>query len=237
MTERAPTEQRHRRDAQQHTKAIAERLGETEEKPLSMLLRVIEIWGVDFAYEHLERAEAIQRAGGLLTRDGQPRTFGGVFFYTVKNTLVSRNDARLAELWPSVWRQRGRWIVRALTALARKANKGRASRESAGQKPKPEVKAKPRPEVKLKPKPEAKATQAPAPSGRERVSPRPTPNSARGASVEAKSTATPKNTPAKNAKAPSAVSAPRSKEEPRKVRAPVTAPAVIVRRPRPTKEG
>lgn len=61
---------------------IAEKLQETDEKPLRMLEAIVMLCGVGFAETNLQEVLEVEEAGGLMTRkQDRKRTIGGVFFY------------------------------------------------------------------------------------------------------------------------------------------------------------
>ena len=64
---------------------IAEKLGETEQGPLTQISMVVRKLGPEQALEFLKETLAIEEKGGLMLPDGsRRRSPGGVFFYLVK---------------------------------------------------------------------------------------------------------------------------------------------------------
>jgi hypothetical protein len=77
---------------------IARKLGETEAEPIVQIERIVERLGPDRAAQLVQDALAIDRAGGLLIRDGsRRRSVGGVFFVLARGAC-SRADSRY--IWP-----------------------------------------------------------------------------------------------------------------------------------------
>jgi hypothetical protein len=77
---------------------ISDRLEECVEGARLTVERIIALLGAEKAIELLERAEATETAGGLITMDGtrRRRTRGGIFFYLVKQIT---NKAEKAYVW------------------------------------------------------------------------------------------------------------------------------------------
>ena len=96
----ALTEEEQRR-AGPLAKEIASELGETSPTAARVLLKLISTWGPQFAQDHLAKARDVEAAGGLLTETTQQRrTFGGVFFRLVKNTVGTEAWHAFAEKSP-----------------------------------------------------------------------------------------------------------------------------------------
>ena len=84
-------------DINEAVTTIAHTLGETEPEPLKQLQAVVTILGPEQATALCEKALAIEREGGMLTRDGtRRRTVGGIFFYLVRGT----DNKEVKKLWP-----------------------------------------------------------------------------------------------------------------------------------------
>jgi hypothetical protein len=67
---------------------IAEKLGETEQKPLEQIQLIIDLVGADFAKQKLDKALEIEQQGGLMVHRGaRKRTLGGIYFYIIKGEL------------------------------------------------------------------------------------------------------------------------------------------------------
>jgi hypothetical protein len=72
---------------------LVETLGETKNRPLLQIERIIERIGIDFALEKLAEAEQVEAQGGLLLPDNsRRRTKGGVFFFLVKQHLKEQEQ-------------------------------------------------------------------------------------------------------------------------------------------------
>ena len=68
---------------------IADQLGETQHLPRKRIADVIRHAGVDFARQAVVDATEVEASGGMLTKNGKRRrTYGGVFFYLVKQRLT-----------------------------------------------------------------------------------------------------------------------------------------------------
>lgn len=68
---------------------IADQLGETQHLPRKRIADVVRHAGADFARQALVDATETEANGGLLTKNGKRRrTYGGVFFYLVKQRLT-----------------------------------------------------------------------------------------------------------------------------------------------------
>lgn len=79
---------------------VAARLEETMSDARRTIERTLALLGTEKVLELLERAEATDSSGGLLTSDGtkRRRTRGGIFFYFVKQMT---NKKEKAYLWPA----------------------------------------------------------------------------------------------------------------------------------------
>ena len=74
---------------------LAKHLNEHYSEPLVLLTELVKLLGVEKCWEYIAQAEAIEANGGMLTSDqSRRRTFGGVFFRTVRYSLPpkERND-------------------------------------------------------------------------------------------------------------------------------------------------
>lgn len=72
---------------------IAERFGETGERPRAQLRRMARLMGAAWMRETADDAETAREAGWLrVTRrgDGEPRTTGGVFFFVARDQAEIR---------------------------------------------------------------------------------------------------------------------------------------------------
>lgn len=68
---------------------IADQLGETQRLPRKRIADVIRHAGADFARQAFNDATEVEANGGILTKNGKRRrTYGGVFFYLVKQRLT-----------------------------------------------------------------------------------------------------------------------------------------------------
>ena len=74
---------------------IAQRLGETQSVAISQIWRIVRQLGPEVALAWLEKAEAIEAQGGLMTPDGKRRTPGGVFFRIVKDGISPKDRAAI----------------------------------------------------------------------------------------------------------------------------------------------
>lgn len=89
MTEEKPTDQL--------AKLIAEELGETEERPIQQIRRMIEVLGELYVHELLDWTRQREAEGGMRTLDGsRRRTPGGVFFWLTRQRMVE--EGRQQEL-------------------------------------------------------------------------------------------------------------------------------------------
>lgn len=80
------------------TQSLATVLGEQEAEPLASLRRLIAVKGVTFAQHILQKTQAREAAGGMLTHDKtRRRTMGGVFFLLAKRAV---SPAEHQQIWP-----------------------------------------------------------------------------------------------------------------------------------------
>jgi hypothetical protein len=83
---------------QQTAAAIANRLGESEPAPRSLVIRIVKELGVERTQALVEETLQIEESGGMELPDGsRRRTRGGVFFFLVKKQLLQAGDKRLIE--------------------------------------------------------------------------------------------------------------------------------------------
>lgn len=80
---------------EQLSKQIAETLGEPN---IVFIRQIITVIGTERTQVFLTQAQETLAQGGLLRKDGQPRTSGGVFFYLVREGI---SKAERRQLWPS----------------------------------------------------------------------------------------------------------------------------------------
>lgn len=67
---------------------IAQKLGETEDKPISQIVAIIEKCGIEFAQGLLADTEAVEARGGMMLGDqSRRRTPGGVFFKLARRKM------------------------------------------------------------------------------------------------------------------------------------------------------
>lgn len=72
--------------------AIADRLGETEEKPRRMIEAIVRLCGVSFAEAILRETEEVEARGGMQAiAEERRRTKGGVFFYLARHRMSRAN--------------------------------------------------------------------------------------------------------------------------------------------------
>lgn len=70
---------------------IAEKLGETEQRPRGQIIHLIEMKGTDFALQLLQDTLKVQEEGGMEVTDGsRKRTTGGIFFKLAKDRLDAK---------------------------------------------------------------------------------------------------------------------------------------------------
>ncbi len=92
-------------EARAAASTIAQRLGETARAPLGQIWRIVRRLGPEAALAWLEKAEAIEAQGGLMTTEGKRRTPGGVYFRIVKDGISPKD--RAAIFFVAQQRQRG----------------------------------------------------------------------------------------------------------------------------------
>lgn len=77
---------------------LAAALGEHEAEPLATLRRLLAIKGVGFAQRILQKTQAREDAGGMLTHDKtRRRTVGGVFFLLARRSV---SPVEHQQIWP-----------------------------------------------------------------------------------------------------------------------------------------
>lgn len=68
---------------------IAQELNETEEKPISQIVQIVELLGDEEALTYLQKAQEIEAGEGMMTEKGdRRRTIGGVYFYLVRGGMT-----------------------------------------------------------------------------------------------------------------------------------------------------
>lgn len=73
----------------QLTRLIAEELGETEERPIQQIRRMIDVLGEPYVRDILDETRQREAAGGIMTLDGsRRRTPGGAFFWLTRQRLL-----------------------------------------------------------------------------------------------------------------------------------------------------
>src|SRR5919202_509871 len=82
-------------EARSVASTIAQRLGETQPVAISQIFRIVRRLGPEAALAWLEKAEAIEAQGGLMTPDGKRRTPGGVYFRIVKDGISPQDRAAI----------------------------------------------------------------------------------------------------------------------------------------------
>ncbi|GAC1533657.1 MAG: hypothetical protein NVS2B4_13900 [Ramlibacter sp.] len=83
----------------QQAQAIMRELGETERKVLPQLYRAIDVLGSEVVQAVLAEARETEAGGGLLRKDGERRTLGGVFFALLKTHTTREQYKRI--FWPA----------------------------------------------------------------------------------------------------------------------------------------
>jgi len=71
---------------------IAKTLGEPN---IALIRRIIKVIGVERTQTFLAQAQATIAQGGLLRKDGTPRTAGGAFFYLVRGSIAKEERRQL----------------------------------------------------------------------------------------------------------------------------------------------
>ncbi len=82
-------------DLQAVAATIAQRLSETQHAPKAQIFRIVRQLGPEAALAWLEKTEAIEAQGGLMTPDGKRRTPGGVYFRIVKDGIGPKERAAI----------------------------------------------------------------------------------------------------------------------------------------------
>jgi hypothetical protein len=81
---------------QQTATVIADRLGEREAGPRSLIIRIVKELGTEYTLALLDEALQIEANGGMMLPDGsRRRTPGGVFFWLVKERLAQAGHKRV----------------------------------------------------------------------------------------------------------------------------------------------
>lgn len=68
--------------------AMAARLGERADEPRRQIARAVAVLGEDAVWAFIAEAEAMEAAGGMLRRNGTPRTLGGIFFWLMDSRVT-----------------------------------------------------------------------------------------------------------------------------------------------------
>jgi len=92
MTEPRPTETS---TAWQQATIIMAELGETERIPHVQIRRAIEELGLEVVQATVIEARTTEATGGLLRKDGQRRTLGGVFFQLLRDRCTPEQRKRI----------------------------------------------------------------------------------------------------------------------------------------------
>jgi len=85
--------------AWQQAKDIMAALGETERMPRVQISQAIEALGLDVVEAVVVEARTAEANGGLLRKDGQRRTLGGVFFYLLRERCTPEQRKRIFWVW------------------------------------------------------------------------------------------------------------------------------------------
>lgn len=68
---------------------IAQQLNETDEKPISQIVQIVELIGEEETLSYLQKTQEIEAGEGMMTEKGdRRRTPGGVFFYLVRGGMT-----------------------------------------------------------------------------------------------------------------------------------------------------
>jgi hypothetical protein len=95
-------------EALAHAQKIAGTLGETEEKPIIQIARIVDTLGPEEADAFVAKAQAAFAGEGVLTQDGsRKRNLGGSFFWLVRE-----------HVGPKVWRKKIKPVLSQKKALA-----------------------------------------------------------------------------------------------------------------------
>lgn len=82
--------------------SLADALGETTLPPQLLLRRLHKLLGPERCHALLTEALAVEAAGGLLRKDGQRRTLGGVFFHLARGACTRPERAVIFRTFPPV---------------------------------------------------------------------------------------------------------------------------------------
>jgi hypothetical protein len=77
--------------------AIAAALGEPDPGPRAQLAQIVAALGIEAARALLAEARQVEAGAGILTKDGRPRTLGGVFFFLARGRVSPEQHKRI---WP-----------------------------------------------------------------------------------------------------------------------------------------
>ncbi|MBA3946165.1 MAG: hypothetical protein H0X37_16575 [Herpetosiphonaceae bacterium] len=83
----------------QYAQTIMRELGETEHNVQGQLYRSIEVLGLEVVQAVLAETRETEANGGLLRKDGERRTLGGVFFALLKTHTTREQYKRI--FWPA----------------------------------------------------------------------------------------------------------------------------------------
>jgi hypothetical protein len=114
---------------QQTAATIADRLGESEAGPRSLIIRIVKELGQERTLALLDETMQIEANGGMLLPDGsRRRTPGGVFFFLVKERLTQAGEkqilARVFWRWQGIAPQRTPSAPASTAPVARWAERG-----------------------------------------------------------------------------------------------------------------
>ncbi|MGB7342053.1 MAG: phosphorylated adapter RNA export RNA-binding domain-containing protein [Phototrophicaceae bacterium] len=83
-------------DFKERKKAAQTIAKELKEKNYLLIIRIIEVAGIDFAHKLLDQTRQVQADGGMLTHDkSRKRTLGGVYFYLARTNLTPEHHDKL----------------------------------------------------------------------------------------------------------------------------------------------
>lgn len=107
-----------KQEIKQYAQEVAEKLGETDEKPIQQMELIIEHMGKEFVEQQLQKTEDIEANGGMKIEDkSRRRTKGGVFFYIAKanippdtRALIFPNYGQAAKGKVLEWTERAKHI-------------------------------------------------------------------------------------------------------------------------------
>jgi hypothetical protein len=112
---------------------IADQLQETDPPAREQLRRVIELMGIETAYDYLQKTLAAEAQGGILTHDGQRRrTPGGAFFFIARGQMPPHLRYRI---WSRDRNRRPDNSANAPAPPEKRPGQPRAGRPSRPQKP------------------------------------------------------------------------------------------------------